>query len=219
MSPADSDELPPSIYALALVALGLIVYILILLFSSDESVKIAGTVSGSSDQGTESVPTATLLPEKLELTVQSDEQTDGLVYQPDTADTEAAIQDSESATERSARLIRETLGIKERHAPEVAVIVELKIAEDCVKREGEQTSLPILYRFESPTIRTSSINELRSLVSQFRLCENSVFQMTQNTQNGVESNIQLAQMRFDELKYFFTQNNVPKSALQYSKNP
>jgi hypothetical protein len=76
-----------------------------------------------------------------------------------------------------------------------------------------------LYRFVSPTIRTSIINELRSQVSQFRLCENSAFHMMQILQKGAQNNVVLAQRRFDELKYFFTQNSVPNSALHYPENP
>jgi hypothetical protein len=76
----------------------------------------------------------------------------------------------------------------------------------------------ILYRFDSPTIRTSSINELRSLVSQFRLCENSVFHMLQILRKCARSKVVLAQRRFNELKYFFTQNSVLIFALHYPEN-
>jgi hypothetical protein len=125
----------------------------------------------------------------------------------------------ESATERSTRMIKESLGVKTRKDSEAAVIVELMLSEVCSQEEDEQTALPILYRFDSPTIRTSSINQLRSLVTRFRRCENSEFHMSQNTQSRIDSKIGLAQMRYDELKYFFTQNSVPTSALHYSKIP
>jgi hypothetical protein len=128
----------------------------------------------------------------------------------------------ETATERSVRLIKESLGIKEQQPAQAAVIVELLTALGCVTKQGEQTTLPIQFRFDSPMIRASSINGLRSLVSQFRRCENSEFlmtQMMQASQNGIESNVELAQMRFNELKYFFTQNSVPKAALHYSEHP
>jgi hypothetical protein len=224
MSRAHPDELPPSIYVVAVVAISLILYILLSLFPVNfdfnyEPVQVAVINSDGLNRYTKRVSAAALPSKYLERDAQSGEPIDELVYQPDTANTEGALQDSETATERSTRLIREALGIKERHASEVAVIVELKLTEGCLTEEGEQTSLPILYRFESPTIRTSSFNELRSLVSQFRRCEKNEFYMTQNTQSGVESNVELAQMRFNELKYFFTQNSVPKSALHYSKYP
>lgn len=144
------------------------------------------------------------------------EETDDSDYEPGTANKKAALPVAESATERSARLIRETLGLKEPEAPQAAVIVELMVAESCETKAGLETSLPILYRFESPTIRTSSVNELRSLLSQYRSCENSEFHMMLS---GIETSEELALMRFNELKYFFTQNSVPKSALHYYDTP
>lgn len=219
MNRTHSAAPPLAIYALALVAVGLIIYILTLLLSGNESVESSRLNSDGHTQDTKNVAATKLAIKKPELNAQPSEQKQELAYQADTADTEAALQDTETAAERSARLIRETVGITKQQASEAAVNVDLLLAENCVKKAGEQTSLPILYRFESPTIRTSSVYKLRSLVAQFRGCENSVFRMTQNSQSSVVSNIDLAQMRFDELKYFFTQNSVPATALQYAKYP
>ena len=183
MSRARLSGLPLPIYALALIAVGVLVYILTSLFSGIETVQAS---KDGSDVFVLRAPEAVVV---------------------------------ESATERSSRMIKESLGVKTRKDSEAAVIVELILSEGCSYGAGEQTALPILYRFDSPTIRTSSINQLRSLVTRFRRCENSEFHMSQNTQSRIDSKIGLAQMRYDELKYFFTQNSVPTSALHYSKIP
>lgn len=230
MSRANSNEQSPLIYVLAVVVISLIIYILLLLFPINvdheplraDNARSQGTNQSAKKDGMGEFPF-----KQQNLDVRSLLQTSDMgnqsdverVRESDRAVTGAALQDVETATERSARSIRETLGITEQQPAQAAVIVELKLAEGCVIKESEQTILPIWYRFDSPTIRTSSVNELRSLVSQFRLCLSSEFHLTQTALTDVESNIELVQLRFNELKYFFTQSNVPKSALHYPENP
>lgn len=230
MSRANSNGQSPLIYVLAVVVISLIIYILLLLFPIDvDPVPLVAEKTRSQEaiQYVKKNAMAELPFKKRNLDVRSLIQTREVEYRAepervrrsDLADTGAALQNAETATERSARSIRETLGIKEQQPSQAAVLVELMLSEGCVKNAAKQTILPIWYRFESPTIRTSSVNELRSLVSQFRLCQSSEFHLTQTALTDVESNIELVQLRFNELKYFFTQSNVPKSALHYPENP
>lgn len=221
MNRAHLGGLPLYLYALALCVLALIVYLASLFFSQSDSLSASGESTNAHTQSQINVVA------KISNT-RSTEQglKHRLVEKPETgtsinsahlssvSEDKAALQDTESATERSARQIRENLGLKVRKNAEAAVIVELMTSESCVTKSHEKTSLAIYYRHESPTIRSSSFNELRSLLRQFRRCENSEFHMTQG---DVESSDRLAQMRFNELKYFFTQHSVPKSAQHYSK--
>lgn len=124
----------------------------------------------------------------------------------------------ESATERSTRLMRETLGISKRPSPTHAIDVSLIGGGECVK-PGEKTSeIPILFSHNGETVRGKSFIELNALLTIYRRCGQGVFKMTTNPAGDVDASEALTRMRLDELKYFFQQNGVPIEALKFPSN-
>ncbi|MFK8075991.1 MAG: hypothetical protein AB8B84_05355 [Granulosicoccus sp.] len=124
----------------------------------------------------------------------------------------------ESATERSTRLMRQTLGISKRPSPTHAMDVSLIGAGECVK-QGEKTSeIPVLFSHNAETIRGKSLIELNALLTIHRRCGQGIFKMATNPLGDVDASESLTQMRVDELKYFFRQNGVPLEALKFPSN-
>ena len=124
----------------------------------------------------------------------------------------------ETATERSTRLMRETLGISTRPTPTHAIDVTLIGAGECVK-PGEKTSeIPVLFSHNGATVRGKSFLELNALLTIHRRCGQGVFIMATNPAGDVDASEPLTRMRLDELKYFFQQNGVPLEALKFPSN-
>jgi len=121
----------------------------------------------------------------------------------------------ETDTERSSRRVRETLGIRKRKPAIHAVDVELILSQTCTAQNLSLEPVSILYRYESPMIRGSSVTKLRELVGHFRNCRGASIQMTSLRNSNENASQELTVMRLNELKYFFTQNSVPKAALIY----
>ncbi len=124
----------------------------------------------------------------------------------------------ETATERSTRLMRETLGISKRPSPTHAIDVSLIGGGECVK-PGEKTSeIPVLFSHNGATVRGKSFIELNALLNIHRRCGQGVIKMTTNPAGDVDASELLTRMRLDELKYFFQQNGVPLEALKFPSN-
>ncbi len=121
----------------------------------------------------------------------------------------------ETDAERSSRRVRETLGIQKRKPAIHAVDVELILSQTCIAQNVSPEPVSILYRYESPMIRGSSMTKLRELVGHFRNCRDASIQMTSLRNSNENASQELTAMRLNELKYFFTQNSVPKTALIY----
>lgn len=124
----------------------------------------------------------------------------------------------ETEAEARARKLKEKLGIKKPKPPTRAVDVALVLSSECDGSGVALAPVSVQFRFESPTIRGRSLNQLEILVAEFRDCPDSVFQLTENVLGKVDSTPSLTQMRFDELKYFFIQHSVPKTALRYPES-
>lgn len=101
-----------------------------------------------------------------------------------------------------------------------AIDVTLEISPYCDAAVVAITPVSVQYRHESPTIKAGSLQELESLITVYRKCQQSIFQLSESPLNQAETtNSSLTQRRFDELKYFFIQHRVSKAALRYSKVP
>lgn len=129
----------------------------------------------------------------------------------------SAITTGESTADTSARLMREAIGISKPKPPIQALDVTLTVPSGCIVPAALQAPVPISFSAESATIRGSSLMELDLLVSEYRNCGGGIFQLSENALGKANATDTLTQMRFDELKYFFIQHSVPKSALRYPK--
>jgi hypothetical protein len=59
------------------------------------------------------------------------------------------------------------------------------------------------------------MRELELLVAEFRRCGGGEFHFSSSPLAETDSTPLLVQMRMDELKYYFIQRSVPKSALRF----
>ena len=71
------------------------------------------------------------------------------------------------------------------------------------------------FRFESSRIMGESLNVLESLLAVHRECEEGYFAVDKNPLGLVDSDDTLAQMRLDEIKYFFLQHNVSLDIVEF----
>ena len=114
--------------------------------------------------------------------------------------------------------LKEALGISEPPPPVRAVDVLLETPSECDASDVVLAPLPVRYRHESPTIKGSSLGELELLVAEYRKCDGGVFHFSHNPLGKEDSTAALMQRRLDELKYFFLQHRVPKTALRFPDN-
>ena len=138
----------------------------------------------------------------------------------DEEDNEQAGQDTElvdSPAVRQKQLL-EKLGVREPKPATRAVDVRLETPENCDISGVALAPVSVQYRFESHMMRGVRMAELEILVSEYRRCDGGVFHFTRNSLGKVDSTPLLAQMRLDELKYFFVQHSVPKTALRYPED-
>ena len=121
----------------------------------------------------------------------------------------------ETEAQARARKLKEKLGIKEPKPPTRAVDVKLVLSPDCNGTGVALAPVSVQFRYDSPTIRGRSLQQLELLVAEYRRCQDGNFQLTENSLGKVDASPALTQMRFDELKYFFIQHSVPKTSLLY----
>ena len=212
MRATDAEMLKPIIYFVILVVTSVIIYFVVHLLVGKGSNEYDVTDSYRHTQRSESVATTDVSPKRKYMITEAGGNTAGVRNQVASAP-KNPIANTEK--KRSERLNTYDFSLKKSKKSEAAVTVVLKLSESCTLNPSKKTRLPILYRIESPTIRTSSLTELRKMISHYRDCDRSMFYMSENPVRDGVGNGELAQLRFDELKYFFTQNSVPKSALNY----
>ncbi len=121
-------------------------------------------------------------------------------------------EDKPSAAET---LLKETLGIDEPPPPVRAVDVSYNAPENCEASSVALAPVAVQYRFESPTITGASLRELELLMTEYRRCDGGQFRFAQNPLGKEDATPQLMQRRLDELKYFFLQHRVSKTALRF----
>jgi len=121
----------------------------------------------------------------------------------------------ETEAEARARRLKDKLGIKEPKPPTRAVDVKLVLSPECNGTGVALAPVSVQFRYDSPTIRGKSLQQLELLVAEYRRCQDGNFQLTENSLGKVDASPTLTQMRFDELKYFFIQHSVPKTSLLY----
>ncbi len=112
-------------------------------------------------------------------------------------------------------LLKETLGIDEPPPPVRAVDVSYSAPENCETSGVALAPVAVQYRFESPTITGASLRELELLMTEYRRCDGGQFQFAHNLLGKEDATPQLMQRRLDELKYFFLQHRVSKTALRF----
>lgn len=120
-----------------------------------------------------------------------------------------------TAAEATASMIRETLGITKPKPPVRAVDVAYELPPNCDASAVTLAPVAVQYRYERPTIKASSLSELEMLMIEYRQCEGGVFHFDHNPLGKEDATPLLMQMRLDELKYFFLQHRVPKTALRF----
>jgi len=128
---------------------------------------------------------------------------------------ELATQLVDNKLDRSSQHMKETLGIQKRKPGVHAIDVELVHSDACSALGIKSERVSVLYRYDSPTIRGSSMLKLRELVRNFDDCQDAVIQMTSLSSNADATDGDLTLRRLNELKYFFIRNSVPKAALIY----
>ncbi|MGQ7848000.1 hypothetical protein ACUNV4_26125 [Granulosicoccus sp. 3-233] len=121
----------------------------------------------------------------------------------------------ESQMSSGEALLKEVLGIDEPPPPVRAVDVSYRLPENCEASGVVLAPVAVQYRFESPTITGASLQELQLLMSEYRRCDGGEFQFAHNPLGKEDATPPLMQRRLDELKYFFLQNRVPKTALRF----
>lgn len=124
----------------------------------------------------------------------------------------------ETATERSTRLMRETLGISKRPPPTHALDVSLIGGGECVKPEEKTFLIPVMFSHNGSSVRGASIVDLNALLAVYRRCEQGYFKLSTVPSGQGDASESLTQMRLDELKYFFHQNGVPPDSLRFPAN-
>ncbi len=129
---------------------------------------------------------------------QSDQDTDVLV----------AIADSKDR-------LKESLGMSEPPPTVRAVDVVYEIPSECDASAVLHAPIPVKYRYESPTIKGSSLAELELLIAEYRRCDGGIFHLSYNPLGKEDATPVLMQRRLDELKYYFLQHRVPKAALRF----
>lgn len=129
-------------------------------------------------------------------------------------DTEVAgLEDDKPSAAQT--LLKETLGIDEPPPPVRAVDVSYNAPENCEASGVALAPVAVQYRFESPTITGASLRELELLMTEYRRCDGGQFQFAHNPLGKEDATPQLKQRRLDELKYFFLQHRVSKTALRF----
>ncbi|MFK7995663.1 MAG: hypothetical protein AB8B87_16115 [Granulosicoccus sp.] len=111
------------------------------------------------------------------------------------------------------------LGIIAEKPPEptIAIDVSLDMPETCPDHAIARVPIGVKFRFESSIIKGESLNALESLVAFYRACKSGQFIVAQNPLGREDATESLAQMRFDEIKYFFIQHSVSIDAVQFSE--
>ena len=109
----------------------------------------------------------------------------------------------------------EKLGIRDAPDPVQAIDVLLEIPLDCDGTGVVLAPVAVQYLFDSPTLKAASMLELDQLVEAYRLCDGGLFRLAHNPLARVDTTPSLAQMRLDELKYYFIQRSVPMAALRF----
>ncbi|MFK7855956.1 MAG: hypothetical protein AB8B79_17700 [Granulosicoccus sp.] len=122
--------------------------------------------------------------------------------------------------EARQQAIRERLGISNTSAPAPtpAIDVQYLVPPGCQAGDVALAPVTISYRFNSPAIKGSSLNVLETIIAEYRLCGGGSFKMSRNPLAEADESPALGQRRLDELKYFFIQHSVPKSALEYPED-
>lgn len=130
------------------------------------------------------------------------------------ADSSELVEEMSSA-EAAEALMKETLGINAPKPPVRAVDVTYELPPNCEASAAALAPVAVQYRYESPTIKGASLRELEILMTEYRRCEGGAFQFAHNPLGKEDATLSLMQMRLDELKYFFLQHRVPKTALKF----
>lgn len=99
--------------------------------------------------------------------------------------------------------------------PTPAIDVRYLVPSDCNSTGVALAPVTVKFRFESPSIKGGSLNVLEKIIAEYRLCRGGSFQLSKNPLGKVDESPALTQRRLDEIKYFFIQHSVPKTALEY----
>ncbi len=131
-------------------------------------------------------------------------------------DEDAADADDEQNEMNSGEArLKEVLGIDEPEPPVRAVDVSYHSPENCEAGAVVLAPVAVQYRFESPYITGGGLRELEVLMTEYRRCDGGEFRFAHNPLGSQDATPQLKQRRLDELKYFFLQHRVPKTALTF----
>lgn len=125
----------------------------------------------------------------------------------------------ELAADVAARKMKEAVGAQQTKPLTRAVDVQLVDAADCDLPEHILVPVSVQFRRDSYVPRAKSMRELELLVEAHRDCPTAILSISENPLGKVDATEALTQRRFDEVKYYFLQNSVPKGALRYVVTP
>lgn len=133
----------------------------------------------------------------------------------DSTGTEAELAISDLKAREQAVL--EKLGMSKAPPPPptAAIDVAYSALAACEATAAALAPVTVKFRFDSPSIKGESLNVLETIVAEYRRCQGGSFQLSKNPLGKVDESPALTQRRLDELKYFFIQHSVPKTALEY----
>ena len=145
----------------------------------------------------------------------ADEDADADSEEEDASEDAEDAQDEQSETISGEARLKQVLGIDEPEPPVRAVDVSYQLPENCDAGAVVLAPVAVQYRFESPSITGTGLRELELLMAEYRRCDGGEFRFAHNPLGNQDATPQLKQMRLDELKYFFLQHRVPKTALTF----
>ncbi len=105
--------------------------------------------------------------------------------------------------------------LHEKPTETIAADVALIMPDECSGSAIAKVPAVLKFRFESSRIMGESLNVLESLLAVHRECEEGYFAVDKNPLGLVDSDDTLAQMRLDEIKYFFLQHNVSLDIVEF----
>lgn len=164
--------------------------------------------------------------EKEEDEEDEDDEEDEEAEEEDNNDKVAQEQDREgsslseeelAAREKARREKLEKLGLLREEPPEltIAADVSLVMPEECAGAAIAKVPAVLKFRFESSRIMGESRNVLESLLNVYRDCDQGYFTVEENPLGSKDADDTLAQMRLDEVKYFFLQHNISLDIVEF----
>lgn len=136
-----------------------------------------------------------------------------------TAAAQEAQPDRELAADVAARKMKEALGLQQSKPLTRAVDVQMIDTANCDVPANILAPVSVQFRRDSYIPRATSMRELERLAEAHQGCPSAHFSISENPLGKVDATEALTQRRFDEVKYYFLQNSVPKAALRYVVTP